>query len=81
MRYSLPALPTALAGARAGEVIPCHRAKTKGVVEFAVNQQSGIGGDPGFMELGFQAAAKPSLRAPLLDSPDGLSMMAPRDPT
>jgi hypothetical protein len=52
---SVTAIP---AGACVGEHVPGHRAETEGVVEFTVGQQSGIGGDPGAMELELQPAVE-----------------------
>ena len=46
------------AGACIGEHVARHRAETEGVVEFAIGQQSGIGGDPGAMELELQPAVE-----------------------
>ena len=46
------------AGPRIGEHIAGHCAETEGVVEFAIGQQSGIGGDPGAMELQLHAAVE-----------------------
>ena len=46
------------AGARIGEHIAGHRAETEGVIEFAIGEQSGIGGDPGAMELELHAAVE-----------------------
>jgi hypothetical protein len=45
------------AGACVGEHVR-HRAETESVVEFAVGQQSGIGSDPGAMELDLQPAVE-----------------------
>ena len=52
---SVAAVP---AGACVGEHVARHRAETESVVEFAVGQQSGIGGDPGAMELELQPAVE-----------------------
>ena len=69
---SVTAIP---AGACVGEHVPGHRAETEGVVELTVGQQSGIGGDPGAMELELQPAVeKSSLREPSIDSPVGCAM-------
>ena len=46
------------AGACVGEHVARHRAETENIVEFAVGQQSGIGGDPGAMELELQPAVE-----------------------
>ena len=46
------------AGARIGEHVAGHCAETEGVVEFAIGQQSGIGGDPRAMELQLHAAVE-----------------------
>ena len=46
------------AGACIGEQVTRHRAETESVVELAVGQQSGIGGDPGAMELELQPAVE-----------------------
>jgi len=46
------------AGPRIGEHVPGHCAQTEGVVEFAIGEQSGIGGDPGAMELQLHAAVE-----------------------
>ena len=46
------------AGACVGEHVARHRAETESVVEFAIGQQSGIGGDPRAMELKLQAAVE-----------------------
>jgi hypothetical protein len=47
-----------LAGTRIGEHLGGHCAETKGVVEFAIGQQSGIGGDARTSKLKLQAAVK-----------------------
>ena len=47
-----------LAGACVGEHVARHRAEAESVVEFAIGQQSGIGGDPGAMELELQPAVE-----------------------
>ena len=47
-----------LAGARVGQHLARHRAQTECVVEFAVGQQSGIGGDHGAAKLQHQAAVE-----------------------
>ena len=47
-----------LAGAHIGEHVPGHCAETQGVVEFAIGQQSGIGGDPRAAKLKLHAAVK-----------------------
>jgi hypothetical protein len=65
-----------LAGAGIGEHVTGHRAEAQGIVEFAIGQQPGIGGDPRTMELELQAAGESNLRVPSLDSPAGFSMMA-----
>ena len=46
------------AGACIGQHVPGHRAEADGVVEFTIGQQSGIGGDPGAMELELQPAVE-----------------------
>ena len=46
------------AGACIAEQITRHRAETERVVEPAVGQQSGIGSDPGAMELELQPAVE-----------------------
>jgi hypothetical protein len=55
-KHRLPQQPdqrvTAIpAGTCIGEHVASDRAKTENIVELAVGQQSGIGGDPGPMEL------------------------------
>ena len=47
-----------LAGTRIGQHVARHRAEAQGIVEFAIGQQSGIGGDPRAMELKLQAAVE-----------------------
>ena len=47
-----------LAGARIGERLARHRAQPECVVEFAIGQQSGIGGDHGAAKLQHQAAVE-----------------------
>jgi len=51
-------MPSIPALTRIGEHAPGHGAETEGIVEFAVRQQSGIGGDAGPMELQLQAAVE-----------------------
>ena len=46
------------AGTRIGEHIAGHCVETEGVVEFAIGQQSGIGGDPRTMELKLHVAVE-----------------------
>ena len=43
------------AGPRIGKYVRGHCAQTEGVIEFAIGQQSGSGGDPGAMELQLHA--------------------------
>jgi hypothetical protein len=52
---SMAAVPV---GARIGEQIAGHCAETEGVVEFAIGQQFGIGGDPRTMELKLHVAVE-----------------------
>ena len=47
-----------LAGARIGEHLAGHRAEAECVVEFAIGEQSGIGGDDGAAKLQRQAAVE-----------------------
>jgi len=47
-----------LARARIGERLTCHHGQPKSVVEFAIGQQSGIGGDNGPAKLQRQTAVK-----------------------
>jgi hypothetical protein len=47
-----------LASACIGEHVPGHSAETESVIEFAIGQQSGIGRDPGAMELKLHAAVE-----------------------
>ena len=51
----MPAIPPR---ARIGEDIARHGAQTEGIVQFAVRQQSGIGGDAGAVELQLHAAVE-----------------------
>jgi hypothetical protein len=46
------------AGACIGQRVPGHRAETESIVELAVGQQSGIGADPGAMELELKPAVE-----------------------
>jgi hypothetical protein len=46
------------AGACVGEHVASDRAETENIVEFVVGQKSGIGGDPGAMELKLQPAVE-----------------------
>ena len=52
---SMAAVP---AGPRIGEHVCGHCAETKGVIEFAIGEQSGIGGDPRAIELQLHAAVE-----------------------
>ncbi len=45
-----------LAGPRIGQHVARHRAEAEGIVEFALGQQSSIGGDPRAVELKLHAA-------------------------
>lgn len=47
-----------LAGAGIGEHVIGHRAEAQGIVEFAIGQKPGIGGDPRTMKLKLQAAVE-----------------------
>ncbi len=47
-----------LAGARVNELIANHVRQPEGVIELTVGKQSGVGGDPGTMELKLQAAVE-----------------------
>jgi hypothetical protein len=47
-----------LAGAWINELIANHIRQPEGVIELAVGQQSGVGGDPGTVELKLQAAVE-----------------------
>ena len=51
-----------LARARIRERLACHRGQPKGVVEFAIGQQSGIGGDHGPTKLQHQTAVEIELK-------------------
>jgi len=46
------------AGAAIGERLARHRAETESVVEFAIGQQPGIGGDPAAIELKLHTAVE-----------------------
>lgn len=52
---SMAAIPP---GVGIGKPITSHCAETEGIVEFAIGQQSGIGGDPRTMELKLQTAVE-----------------------
>jgi hypothetical protein len=47
-----------LAGACVGKHVPRHHAEAESVIEFAIGQQSGIGGDSRAKELKLQAAVE-----------------------
>jgi hypothetical protein len=47
-----------LAGARIGEHLTRHPAQAERIIEFAIGQQSSIGGDDGAAKLEHQAAVK-----------------------
>ena len=51
-------MPAVLAGACVGEHIARHRAKAERVVEFAVGEQAGIGGDHRSAKLEHQSAVE-----------------------
>jgi len=59
-------------GARVGQV--------KGVIQFAICQEAGIGGDHTAAKLEHQPALKIELSAPLLASPVGSAIAAPVNP-
>ena len=61
--HGLPQQPdqrmaTILAGACVSERAACHHAEAEGVVEFAIGQQSGIGGDGGAAKLERQSSVE-----------------------
>ena len=47
-----------LAGARIDKPVASDVRQAEGVIEFAIGEQSGVGGDPGTVELKLQAAVE-----------------------
>ncbi len=47
-----------LTGARIDEFVANHVRQSEGAIELAVDQQSGVGGDPGTVELKLQAGVE-----------------------
>ena len=63
-----------------GEHLACHGAEAEGIVEFAIGQQSRIGGKDRATKLQLSLRSKSSRRTPSNDSPIGFSMTAPCNP-
>ena len=55
-----------LAGARIDELVANHVRQPERVIELSVGKQSGIGGDPGTVELKLQAAVEIELRSAII---------------
>jgi hypothetical protein len=51
-------MATVLPGACVGQHLTCHCPETEDIVEFAIGEQSGIGGDPRAMKLKLQATVE-----------------------
>ena len=51
-------MPAVLVGARVNEIIVNHAGQPERVIEFMIGEQSSVGGDPGAMKLGLQAAVE-----------------------
>ena len=79
-KQSCQRMPAVLAGARVIETIANHVGQPERVIEFAIGEQSGVGGDPGAMKLELQAAVefKPQ-RLVLRFHPPGPSSVSPPD--
>ena len=70
-----------LAGARVGEHFARHRAQAECVVEFAIGEQTGIGGDDRAAKLEHQRGGRNRAEAaPDSDSPAGCAMTASLNP-
>jgi hypothetical protein len=51
-------VPTVLAHAAITQMLPCNAHQAKRVIEFAIGQQSGIGGNAGTVKLQLEAAVE-----------------------
>src|SRR5216683_2865185 len=72
-------VPSILAGARLGQSMAAARRQSENVVQFAVGEQSAIGGDHRTAKLKHQPAVEIEPRASLFDSPVGSAIAAPSD--
>ena len=72
-----PSVSTPQVGEAAPQTIPRG---SKGVIQFAICQEAGIGGDHTAAKLEHQPALKIELSAPLLASPVGSAIAAPVNP-
>src|SRR5271156_3197071 len=67
-------MPAILASAVVGQDLARHRRQPERVVEFAIRQQSGIGGHARTRNCSIKRRSKSSLKAPSFDSPAGFVM-------
>ena len=69
-------MPTVLASARIGEHLTGQRSQPERIIEFAIGEQSRIGGDDGAAKLRVRRRSKSSRRAPNSASPVGFAIAA-----
>jgi hypothetical protein len=73
-------MPTVLTGARIGQRVGTRAGQAQCVIQLAIRQQPGVGGDRGTAKCSISRRSKSSLRAPLSASPVGSPIAALFDP-
>src|ERR1700732_1967269 len=79
-QHSNESMAAALAPARIRERIACNHRQAEHVIEFAIGQQSGVGGDDRSTKLEHQAAVEIEPENPSFVSPAGCAMAASINP-